>query len=473
MGEETNGKWEPKVVGFVCNWCTYAGADLAGVTRTQYKPNMRLVRVPCTGRVDPLFIIKAFENGADGVLISGCHPGDCHYITGNYHARRRWMFFKGLTDFLGIEEDRLQYSWVSASEANKWAKMVDEVTDKIQALGPFTRYHSLKEAAKAEDQLNHIWNEAWLPGIPEDIPLPEDDTCVPELQQKARELLESGEVKVVIGFGWARRQRRTIPVFITDPNDVSKLTFNALCVNNLSVFLPKKQQDIAKMGKPAIVAKGCDVKTMVVLLQEEQISRDGVVILGVGCSGTVYRQELWPGKLEPSVLSPKCTGCDVQTPRVADHVFGEPGAIPSNGGGPSDVDKQIEALDKQNPEEKWDFWKQHFDRCIKCYACSQVCPLCYCDRCIYEKNDPQWIETSVHPQGNFSWNLIRAIHLAGRCTYCGECDRACPVNIPLNLINKKLAHVSVEGFEYKSGYDEKAHPPMIVFSPDDKENFIR
>lgn len=465
--------FEPKIVGFVCNWCTYAGADLAGVTRTQYRPNMRLVRVPCTGRVDPLFILKAFENGADGVVVSGCHPGDCHYVTGNFHARRRWMFFKGLMDHMGIEPERLQFSWVSASEANKWAKMVDEITETVRSLGPFTRYHALKRPASAQDQLTPIWNEAWQPGIAEGVPLPQEAACVPELRQKARELLESREVGVVIGYGWAKRQRRVIPVFITDPNDVSRLTFNALCVNNLSVFLPKKQKDIVTMGKPAVVAKGCDVKTIVVLLQEEQIVRDSVVILGVSCSGVVYRQELWPGTLKPNLLSPKCVDCDVQTPRLADHLFGEPAPVPSNGKGPSDVDRQIETLDRKSPVERWEFWKQHFDRCIKCYACSQVCPLCYCDRCIYEKNDPQWIETSAHPEGNFAWNIIRAIHLAGRCTYCGECDRACPANIPLNVINRKLSKVSEESFEYRSGYDEKAHPPMIVFSPDDKENFIR
>lgn len=465
--------WEPKIVGFVCNWCTYAGADLAGVTRTQYRPNVRLVRVPCTGRVDPLFIIKAFENGADGVLVSGCHPGDCHYITGNFHARRRWIFLKSLTDSIGIEPERLQFAWVSASEANKWAKMVDGITETVRKLGPFSRYHSLKQPASARDQLRPIWNEAWQPGIPEGVPLPEDAPFVPELRRKARELLESGAAGVVIGYGWAKRQRRTIPVFITNPDEVSRLTFNSLCVNNLAVFLPKKQQDIRNMGKPAIVAKGCDVKTLVVLLQEGQIARDGVVILGVSCSGVVYRQELWPGKLEPDLQSPKCADCDVRTPRLADHLFGEPAPVPSNGKGRSAVDTQIEALDRKSPVERWDFWKQHFDRCIKCYACSQVCPLCYCDRCIYEKNDPQWVETSAHPQGNFSWNLIRAIHLAGRCTYCGECDRACPANIPLNLINRKLSRVSEENFEYRSGYDEKAHPPMIVFSPDDKENFIR
>lgn len=466
-------KFEPKIVAFVCNWCTYAGADLAGVTRTQYRPNVRIVRVPCTGRVDPLFIVKAFENGADGVLVSGCHPGDCHYISGNLHAKRRWIFFKGLTDFLGIEAERVQYAWVSASEANKWARMVDEVTETVRGLGPFTRYHALRHAEPEQNGMSLIWSEAWLPGIPEETPLPEEAPFVPALREKARELLERGEVKVVIGYGWARRQRRVVPVFITRPEDVSRLVFNPLCVNNLAVYLPRKQQDIAKMGKPAIVAKGCDIKTIVVLLQEEQFARDGVVILGVSCAGVVYRQELWQGKLAPDLLSPKCAGCDVKTPHVADHVIGEPAAPVSEQQGPSEVQRQIEALDRKSPAERWEFWTEHFERCIKCYACSQVCPLCYCDRCITEKNNPQWVETSAHPQGNFSWNLVRAIHLAGRCTYCGECDRACPVNIPLNLINRKLAMVSEESFGYRSGYDEKTHPPMVVYHPDDKENFIR
>jgi ferredoxin len=383
------------------------------------------------------------------------------------------MFFKGLTDFVGIEPERVQYAWVSASEANKWAKLVDDVTETVRKLGPFTRYHELKGMAPASDEGSLIWNEAWLPGIPEDVPLPEEAPFVPALREKARELLERGEVQVVIGYGWAKRQRRIVPVFITKPEDVSRLTFNALCVNNLAVYLPRKQQEIAKLGKPAVVAKGCDAKTIAVLLQEEQISRQGVVILGVSCTGVIYRQELWQGKLAPDLLSPKCVGCDVQTPCLADHVVGEPAAPSPELLGPAEVQRQIQALEQKTPMERWDFWMQHFQRCIKCYACSQVCPLCYCDRCITEKNAPQWVETSAHPQGNLSWNLVRAIHLAGRCTYCGECDRACPANIPLNLINRKLAMVSEDNFGYRSGYDEKAHPPMIVYHPDDKENFIR
>lgn len=134
---------------------------------------------------------------------------------------------------------------------------------------------------------------------------------------------------------------------------------------------------------------------------------------------------------------------------------------------------KIRELDKKSSEERWDFWMEHFNRCIKCYACRQVCPLCYCDRCIAEKNMPQWIETSSHPRGNLAWNLKRAMDLSGRCTFCGECERACPVNIPLNLVNQKLALVVKDAFGHKAGYDEKVHPPMIVFNMEDQEDFIK
>jgi len=137
------------------------------------------------------------------------------------------------------------------------------------------------------------------------------------------------------------------------------------------------------------------------------------------------------------------------------------------------VFNKIKEIDSKTPSERWNFWIQEFSRCVKCYACRQVCSLCYCERCITEKNMPQWIETSAHPRGNLSWNLTRAMHLVGRCTFCGECERACPVNIPLNLLNQKMIMVVKDSFDFKSGYDENTHPPMIVFSPDDKEDFIK
>ena len=126
---------EPKIVAFLCNWCSYAGADLAGVSRLQYPPNIRVIRVPCSGRVNPLFILRALRQGADGVLVSGCHPGDCHYLSGNYFARRKFALLKNLLEYVGIEPGRVQFSWVSASEGGKFSQLVSEVTQEVKALG--------------------------------------------------------------------------------------------------------------------------------------------------------------------------------------------------------------------------------------------------------------------------------------------------------------------------------------------------
>ena len=128
--------WQPKIVAFLCNWCSYAGADLAGVSRLQYGPNVRIIRVPCSGRINPLYIVKALQNGADGVLVSGCHPGDCHYISGNLVARRKFALIKGLLGYIGIEPERVQFSWVSASEGARFAALINTVIEKVKLVGP-------------------------------------------------------------------------------------------------------------------------------------------------------------------------------------------------------------------------------------------------------------------------------------------------------------------------------------------------
>jgi len=125
-----------KIVGIVCNWCSYAGADTAGVGRFRQPPNVRLVRVPCTGRIDPLFALKAFQKGADGVLISGCHPGDCHYSEGNYYARRRFELLERMVHYLGIPKERFRWTWVSASEGQRWQQVVTEFVAAVEKLGP-------------------------------------------------------------------------------------------------------------------------------------------------------------------------------------------------------------------------------------------------------------------------------------------------------------------------------------------------
>ena len=141
--EEKKEAFEPKIVAFICNWCTYAGADLAGTSRMHYQPNVRIIKIPCTGRMDPLFILKAFERGADGVLVSGCHPGDCHYAEGNYHARRKFSIFRRLFEFVGMDQNRVQFSWISAAEGGKWVNVIDEFTTKVRALGPCEEYREM------------------------------------------------------------------------------------------------------------------------------------------------------------------------------------------------------------------------------------------------------------------------------------------------------------------------------------------
>ena len=133
---ETDNTFEPKIVAFLCNWCSYAGADLAGVSRFQYPPNVRVIRVPCSGRINPLYVIRALQEGVDGVLVSGCHPGDCHYISGNLVAKRKFVVMKRFLGYLGIEPERVQFSWVSASEGSRFADLITKVVEDVRKIGP-------------------------------------------------------------------------------------------------------------------------------------------------------------------------------------------------------------------------------------------------------------------------------------------------------------------------------------------------
>ncbi|WP_270427908.1 hydrogenase iron-sulfur subunit [Fusobacterium mortiferum] len=129
-------EFKPLIVAFCCNWCSYAGADLAGTSRLNYPANVKIIKVPCSCRVNTNFIIRAFQKGADGVVIAGCHPGDCHYSTGNYYTRRRFSIFINLLEYLGIEKERFKIDWISAAEANKFATVMNEVLENVYKLGP-------------------------------------------------------------------------------------------------------------------------------------------------------------------------------------------------------------------------------------------------------------------------------------------------------------------------------------------------
>ena len=168
-------KFEPKILGFLCNWCAYAGADLAGVSRNQYPPNMRVIRVMCSGRVDPLFVLKSFKHGIDGVAVLGCHPGDCHYQTGNYEAENKMRMTKRVLEKIGIEPERLYLDWVSAAEGRRFSEVITAFTTKIQRVGPIKKDKDLKKKISVGEALVESVRMRWLVG-------------------KERELIESGNV---------------------------------------------------------------------------------------------------------------------------------------------------------------------------------------------------------------------------------------------------------------------------------------
>lgn len=277
------------------------------------------------------------------------------------------------------------------------------------------------------------------------------------LREQAAGLLRDKRVDLVIGYAEGSVPDRPRPVFITRPEDADKLIWNRYCFYNLTLYITKHH---ARRSTPtAVVVKGCDARTIIVLEKECQINRSEIVVIGLTCNGVG----------EP--LEDKCASCDVHTPRVYDILIGE--KIDNREAPFEGRYADVIKISKMNNRDRLDFWQRQFSRCIKCYACSNICPLCYCSRCIVEKNQPQWIDTSAHPKGNLAWNLTRAFHLAGRCIGCGECHRACPMGIPLNLINRELAMEVEKDFNYRAGYDINDKLAMATYKEDDEARFIK
>jgi len=278
------------------------------------------------------------------------------------------------------------------------------------------------------------------------------------IREIARKWLADGAVEAVVGWAEGTLGNRTAPVLIRKAEEADRLVFNEHCINNLTTYL--KRAPVKGMQHVGIVAKGCDIKALVGLIQESQVPREKVKILAVTCPGV---------QGAGGTVPVKCRACDVKTPVFYDELAGEKLESTPD---PDARTRELEKLDALSAGERMAFWRKELDKCIRCYACRQACPLCICSRCIAEKNQPQWVETSPHPRGNFSWNLIRAYHLAGRCVECEACETACPANIPLMLLNRAMARTVKEAFDYEAGKDPEVPPPLRTFHLDDDNSFI-
>lgn len=464
---------ELRIVGFLCNWCSYGGADTAGTARAVQPTDLRIIRVPCSGRVNPLFVLKALINGADGVLVSGCHPRDCHYSAGNYYARRRLEMLKQFLPVIGINPDRFEYTWVSASEGQRWKDVVTNFTNRIHALGPAPRWEDVPARYDRPEELVESIRPLGCGEHP----------SLPELKQAIKDAL-AGDLEGVLGWKQGFDAVHAEPVFMTTPEEVDSLIWGPFNVHNLAVYLPQY-----KGRKIGVVVKGCDSKGVVELLAEELISREDVKIFGMGCNGTVNvsrvlaklpegaKVESFTGKgnrlivtadgqeyemTMAEVAQDKCRTCTRPNAVLSDVFVGRPTIEPEE---PADGrSPALRFLDSLSLEERMGYWKGQMERCIACHACRGACPMCVCrDHCVSDSRDPAWVTQEDTVQQKLFFQLIHAQHLAGRCTGCTECERACPMDIPVFALKQQFGRMIKKIFSYGAGLDVNATPPLLTY----------
>jgi len=312
------------------------------------------------------------------------------------------------------------------------------------------------------------------------------------LRTEASTLLETAKVDYIVGFEPGSLKFTTSPLITRDKGDVNRLVVNSFMVNNLGVYLTELK------GRVGVVAKGCDSRSIVSLIQDNKVAREDVVIIGIPCPGLIdlrkieqqldtVRDELddivrngdsvivtAAGKQHRfptgQVLFDHCLGCDLPTPIEYDILL--------DGGSPLVTDQAasrepIAGLEAAAGPQRWQFWRQEFSRCIRCYACRNVCPACFCERCFIEETEPQWISPLPQWQDNLLFQVVRNIHVAGRCTDCDNCERACPVNIPLRRLTKRMYEIVDDLFHYRAGMDPAAAPLLIAYENEEAEGIFR
>ena len=310
-----------------------------------------------------------------------------------------------------------------------------------------------------------------------------------KIREAARRLLTDGTVELIIGYERGTLPLRTTPSFIGEPDQVNRLVWDATCTNNLATYLHHAT------GKIGVVAKGCDARSIVNEVVERQIPREDVVILGVPCNGVLDRwkieakldgRDLLDGELRgggvvlrgdgfedelelQEVLCDGCTDCSHRNPPLYDILIGE---LIEEGEGASEEDS-LQALEDRSDAERWAYFTEEYARCIRCYACREACPSCYCDVCFIDQTEPRWFGKSENLSDVTAFHLVRTYHVAGRCLDCGACERACPMHIDLRTLQKNLQRKVREAFSYEAGLYLETSPPLATFQQDDPQEFIK
>jgi ferredoxin len=263
------------------------------------------------------------------------------------------------------------------------------------------------------------------------------------LRKKAEALLAGKTVSLVIGYEEAEGTVR--PLFARTPEETGKLIFDERCVHNLALYFKKKE--VKKLGKAAIVASLPLIRSLLQMASENQVKETDFMVLGMTKDGGVV----------------EFTGFKDMEAYVAS----------SNLDLPEKDREMLRRIESMTPEERMKFWTEQFSRCVKCYACRAACPMCFCGRCQVEYNQPQIITVEATPLGNLEWHFMRAMHLAGRCVSCGECGRACPMQIPVHLLTARATLTVKEKFGAYAGTSAEMKSVMSTFKPEDKEDFIQ
>ncbi len=271
-----------------------------------------------------------------------------------------------------------------------------------------------------------------------------------EIRETARKLLREKQVQVVIGFERGSLPSRSRPSFVRREEDVDKLIFDSFCGIDLACYLPKRKE------KAAIVAKGCDSRAIVELIKENQITRENVFIIGVPCEGMI--------DAETGTNYGHCKTCSHRNPVLYDVLLGE--ALPE---GLRDSFLDVETFQALDRSERWAYLVEEIGKCIRCYACRNACPLCYCPECFVDASQPQWVGKSTDLSDTMVFHLMRAFHLAGRCVGCGACRNACPMGIDIAKLNRKLEKDVRDLFNHEAGLSLDEASPLSTFRTDDPE----